>query len=288
MLVGPFSKNSVTDKPLVFCEAGGAAALSAFSMLSAQLAGVQLIAIDREPTALRFWSSIGATVYGDEANLPGDSSDYAVVPCDEFGRARDGHLHSPWVTAAGGIAFLHDKSTTHDRLTAAGPSYFHIPKRLPSAVHRPRRGAGSRGLHITGANDLVTEYVSAEAEYVIDFNTRTDQVCPRITHALKGGADTFITLIGAAHVRMAQLRRIVGEVAGTLGIDGVGNVQLLEDRAGRFWFVECSARLSGSSWVNAQAGHNLLTGEVNELLADFTERHFHTAAGGIAARNPNQ
>lgn len=276
---GPSWSNSA-PRYLVFPEAGGSAALTAFSLLKPTLQGVQLIAIDRDPAVLSMWRSLGALGV-TEASAPElltqlDGT-FDVVPCDEYFRARNPHL--PCSKSTGDLSKAHDKLWAYRTLTGAGLASVHLPALLPRAVIRPRHGAGSKGLTLSDASHVVTAYVEHVAEYVVDVDTHAGVTAPRQTHALKNGADTFVTLIGAAHPRYPALRLAAWDVMRALGLKGIGNVQLLEDAEGRLWFVEASARLSGSAWVNTHVGLNLLTGEDARHRFDALPLHVH--AGGI-------
>lgn len=242
---------------------------------------VQLIAIDRDPKALAWWAEAGCYVYTEEHaedELP--LLPYLVAPVDEHWRStRAGEL-CPWTTAPHHL--LRDKATAYELLAKARPASFMLPARLSRAVVRPRIGAGSRGLSISTDEQLVTQYVHPDHEYVVDFDSLRSLVCPRVTHQLKHGADTTVTLLGPKHKNFSLLAEATLECAELLGIRGVGNVQFIASK-GVLYFVEASARISGSSWVNLWVGVNVLLGR-NERDPDLVSLSGHTQAGGLPLR----
>lgn len=258
---GDSSWGSNAPSYVIFGEAGGAAALSAFRFLEdagVLDTGVQLIAQDTNPEARAFWATLGALTVASLDELPSHVLDKAqAIPCDEnlrrswpeVGCARSSCIF-PNATKRDHHAILSERRLTHVKL----------PKALPRVVVRPVSGSGSKGLIITNPDQLVTEYVAPAREYVIDLDTRTGLVCPRVTHQLRHGADTSVTLININHPQFRRLRDAAWEVAQMLGLSGLCNVQLIEGMDGELWFVEASPRLSGSSRLNLHIGVNLWSG----------------------------
>ena len=277
MHVGKSCSSPDAPKQYVFAEAGGPAAHAAFRMLRGTIPLDRMLMVDANPAKLVFWERLGVGVCHEILLCNQLHGELDVVPCDEYLRAGSPELKSSFTEADCGR--VHHKGLCHGALEGR-LTQSRLPARVGPVVSRRVVGAGSKGLFRSSPDELVTVAVPAVAEAVVDFNTRADLYLPRLTHQLLHGADTYCTLIGTESPQYEALRRATSEVAFLLGIDGVGNVQFVQDAHGEWWFVEAAARVSGSSWLNLQVGSNVLLGTHGD---PFGELPCTTLGGGVFA-----
>jgi hypothetical protein len=249
------------DHALAIPEAGGDAAYSMWAMLKRWIPHTRVVMVDSSSKALLYWASWGFEVYVESAFcewLP-----WLVLPTDEYFRDKVG-LTSP--LSIGPLEPVHRKDLAL-KCVQENCTLLKTPKDLGRVVLRGITSAGSKNTMIPDGSILATEYLTASEELVIDFNTRSKLVLPRVTHCLKNGRDTFCTLLGRGNDQYNRLVDITMEVATALGIDGLGNIQLL--RVGDdYFFVEAAKRISGSAWLNLLVGNCLLTSKKNSLCDD--------------------
>jgi len=152
---------------------------------------------------------------------------------------------------------------------------------LPVIV-KPRRGSGSRGIHIartvaeleqfTASGDVLVQELLPGAEYSVDVLATTDgrvvAAVPR--ERLKVDSGIAVT---ARVVRDPELEEIAIRVAKTIRLTGVANVQLKRDAHGRPALLEVNPRFPGTMPLTVAAGVNMpLLALQNLLGASLPER----------------
>lgn len=245
-------------------EAGGDCAYSTFGFLPERIHN-KVVAIDDRKAALLWWHARGFHT----SELPFEG---ILLPTDEFTRIRNDWM-SPF--SIGDIHKVHNKTSAYNVIRNASPKSVSLPEKYEGVVARGNNSSGSKGTQILDNDLLLTELIEGD-ELVVDVNSFTRTAYPRVTHDIRGGRDTFCTLLGQEHDLYNPALDAAFEVVDILGIQGIANVQLIaSDLNGyypepRMHFVEAAMRLSGSSWLNAQVGANPLLG----IAAD----RFHSLA----------
>jgi hypothetical protein len=285
----------INDDVIVFPMAGGEAAYSALLLMEFKK-GANILAVDDSPTALTFWTDIGATTIDFEemwetVDHPHFRDRLYFAPCFEKyldtlqGYCLYGHPDNPNVDSKRGTL----------EFVAKECHLVKTPTLYPKMVSRKEGTSGCSGLQVLGGEEYcVTEYIAPDYEVVVDFNTSTSMYLPRITHHLRRGADTYCTMLGELSKGYETLRNITLEVCGALGIEGVGNLQLIYSK-GSYYFVEISLRVSGAAWLNLLTGNNHLLGHTSSPF-DTMETHTNGAAamylrgthGNSAGPNPRR
>lgn len=205
----------------------------------------------------RKWDSTALAYVGEKR--------YRLFPADEMMRQKDGYIHdriADDITAAVNPA-LYDKAKMNDLLTRLGEGYIKIPKTfsLDEVFIKPNTGsAGSRGL-MPLDNVCVSERINIKTEYVIDvlekdgdFHFFGREV------ALRSGYDKLIKLLPETYNLIYAVRQLVdkfnSEYAELTLFRGIFHIQIAEDFDGKYFFIEASKRISGTSIVNVFRGFN--------------------------------
>jgi len=263
---------------LVFTEAGGGAAHSAYLMLKDD-ARPKLF-VDSNPRALLMWANLGFDTCL-EANLPLflQNCSYDFVPCDEYGRER---MNMPDPYSLEELQLSLDKQLSNEAI--AGTGRLLKPQiAVPSVIVRKRRSAGSTDISLhTYAKESVsycTEAVLGD-EFVIDLCPTTGLVFPRQTMSLRKGGDTFCRLIGTKHYLYDSCCLLAQEAIDAFHIKTPANLQVIRRYEGGWVFVEIGLRVSGASYLNTTMfGGNLFTGNTGDQ--DFHHIDCTTMLGAL-------
>lgn len=149
-------------------------------------------------------------------------------------------------------------------------------------IVKPRRGSGSRGIHVahdraeleqlTATGDVLVQEMLPGAEYSVDVLATVDgrvvAAVPR--ERLKVDSGIAVT---ARIVRDPELEEVAIRVAKTIRLTGVANVQLKRDVNGRPALLEVNPRFPGTMPLTVAAGVNMpLLALQNLLGASLPER----------------
>lgn len=109
---------------------------------------------------------------------------------------------------------------------------------------------------------LVEDYVEIAREYaLLGLSTKDGTVCPGLFVAEKGGHGERkgVTMVGRI-LPCAEHQKLIGEIARfveSLEYEGLFDVDLIEDAAGRVYFVELNLRYGASGYAVTESGVNL-------------------------------
>lgn len=166
----------------------------------------------------------------------------------------------------GTVAVPHTE-TAREVLEAGGPDAADF--KFPLVV-KPRRGSGSRGVHlVTSAADfaavaeaerfadagddwIVQAYLPGD-EYSVDVLARRDGTIAAAVPRARLKVDSGVA-VAARTVHDPELERCATAVAFAIGLTGVANVQLRRDAAGRPVLLEVNPRLPGTMSLTVAAG----------------------------------
>lgn len=144
-------------------------------------------------------------------------------------------------------------------LDAAGKA---LPWEFPVIV-KPRRGAGSRGVHLVSDRaalealpdddaQIVQEHLPGQ-EYSVDVLADADGVVVAAVPRTRTRVDSGVSIAGRT-VRDADLESTAAAVATAIGLVGVANVQLRRDTAGVPALLEVNPRFPGALPLTIAAG----------------------------------
>jgi hypothetical protein len=252
------------DTKFLIHHAGGDAAHSMWAHIHEYVPSNNIAFMDADPVVLTYWRSKGHQVFleGKETVPP----DYMWLPTHEDVRYFD------LVTYNG-----HSVKARHCRDKAG--SLFTVRDHCPSvktpetlfenAVIRGRKSSGMKDTQfIDVGTHIITEKKDFQMEFVVDCNTYTGKMYPRITHKLRNGHDTYCTLIGTKHDLWEELDEVVTEILSACQYAGVCNIQLGYIPHDGFYFIESADRMSGSAWLNLMVDNNLMYDGPDNLYWD--------------------
>jgi hypothetical protein len=267
----------------VFLEFGGASARSAYYFYRKEVdvfSLSSLFAVDRNPKLALLAEQLGLKFQLEKA-YSFDRNDF-LFPCHEYYPN-----FSNLFPCSGSSCLFRDKIICYEHLSNSNFSYL-LPSRYTSlkrfqsskktGIIRPRRSSGSKGVRIVKSSDefsidfsreILTEYLPDSTEWVVDYVYGSKfSALPRITHNLRHGADTLVSL-----TRNLYLESLTKKLCDFLDCKGIGNVQFLQ-REDKYYFLEISSRFSGSCYVNDLVHYNpysFLLDQCSELYRDFSE-----------------
>ncbi len=228
---------------------------------------VELVMGDSDPTFAMIPAAAGVTRENDKvaAALLGTEGCRAF-PGDELTRQRNDEVRG---------------AVSADRMAAVEPWYYEkarvnrtlerlagenagvrVPRTftLESVCVKPNSGsAGSRGVEFK-ENVCVSELIDIKREYVVDVLEQNGEyrIFARETK-LRCGYDKLVRLLPESDPLVAAVRRFIETVNArwdaTLFHD-VFHMQIAENPAGEYYFIEASKRISGSAIVNIFRGFN--------------------------------
>jgi carbamoyl-phosphate synthase large subunit len=159
------------------------------------------------------------------------------------------------------------------------------------AVANPRRGSGSRGIVVAGSpaaldglprdGSYLLQELLPGTEYSVDVlvgpDGRTRAAVPRARDKTDSG------IIVAGHVLdRPELSRLAADVASALGLRGICNVQVREDREGRPALLEVNPRPPGGMSLTVAAGVQMPAWAVAGLLGAAIPGHItHRALSAV-------
>lgn len=230
-------------------------------------AQVRLVMADSDPTFACIPSPEGVVRENDKVAAAAlQKYDYKAFPGDELTRQRDVAVQraiasdalaavSPW---------YYEKATVNRMLEklAGEDAGIRVPRTFDFeavCVKPNSQSAGSRGVEFK-EGVCVSELIDIKREYVVDVLEQNDvyRIFARET-VLRSGYDKLVRLLPADHSLVAAVRKFVTAVnAGTdAGLfRGVFHLQVAENPAGDYYFIEASKRISGSAIVNVFRGFN--------------------------------
>lgn len=130
-------------------------------------------------------------------------------------------------------------------------------------IVKPRRGAGSRGIHLVpdrealealpdDAAQLIQEHLPGD-EYSVDVLAGADGEVVAAVPRSRARVDSGVSIAGRT-IRDAGLEGTAAAVARAIGLVGVANVQLRRDTAGTPALLEVNARFPGAMPLTVAAG----------------------------------
>lgn len=246
-------------------EAGGAAAISGLQfLLDTDISKYSISVSDMDSSVIKYWNLPKQV---DTLNI----KNYVPVPTDEYSRLNDldikqSYINNP-IFSNIEMALFNNKSISCN--TARNLKHLKFPyiRRGKSVRSRPILGAGSKDHTIYTSPSRIKNKINNiftynftndyKTEYVIDFYVNNDKTYgfnPREVLSLKNGADNYIKFISDPN-KLELFNKIILEVIEKFNWFGIGNLQILEDIYGNMWFIEISARLSGTSWINIKSSN---------------------------------
>lgn len=143
-------------------------------------------------------------------------------------------------------------------LGAGDPESWDFP-----VIVKPRRGAGSRGVHLVADADalralgededtIVQAHLPGE-EYSVDTLADSDGHVVAAVPRSRLRVDSGVSVAGAT-VADAELEATARRVAAAIGLTGVANVQLRRDAEGRAALLEVNPRFPGAMPLTVAAG----------------------------------
>lgn len=158
-------------------------------------------------------------------------------------------------------AFMNDFLS--DLLNASGiETSIRIPLTFETetAFIRPnKKSAGSKGV-MSLEGYCVTEKIDIKSEYVVDvINNHGFHLYGREVK-LKNGYDKYIRILPKEDILIREVAKFVELLNNfePLLVNGIYHLQLCEDTKGRYYYIESSKRISGTSIVNLFFGYNPL------------------------------
>ena len=252
---------SNADK-LVIYSAGGDAGLSAIAHLQGYIPSNKIEVYDFDQKVQSNFSRMGIKRHSYKKGIA-----YLAMPTQD--RSTD-HMQRMYGHTE---PYQYIKNISHNFLEryAHKFSYATVPKfMIGPLVVRDSISSGMKGTTIINNEVIATPYIRNGIEFVVDYNRTAGMYLPRITHQLKGGRDSFVTLMSNKHILYNRVVQATEEIAQVLKCQ-FGNMQLILDQeADELMFIEHAPRLSGSSWINLQTGNNILMGVSCPIEKDIT------------------
>ena len=228
---------------------------------------VQLVMADSDTTFTLVPAEDGVERENDKvaaARLGGEG--YRAFPGDELTRQRNdavrGAISADRMAAVETWSYEKARvNRTLERL-AGDDAGIRVPRTfmMESVCVKPNSGsAGSRGVEFK-ENVCVSELIDIKREYVVDVLEQDGdyRIYARETK-LRCGYDKLVRLLPQGHPLVAAVRKFINTVNArwdaTLFHD-VFHLQIAENGAGEYYFIEASKRISGSAIVNIFKGFN--------------------------------
>ncbi|MGW5866726.1 ATP-grasp domain-containing protein [Streptomyces sp. NPDC055239] len=143
------------------------------------------------------------------------------------------------------------------------------------AIAKPRRGSGSRGVHtVQGPRDLaglahdgsqLVQEMLPGTEYSVDVLIRPDGQVAAAVPRSRDKTDSGIVVAGRV-VDAPEFSTLAAAVVRALGLRGIANVQVREDRAGRPALLEVNPRPPGGMSLTIASGVHMPAFAVAGLL----------------------
>jgi hypothetical protein len=192
------------------------------------------------------------------------SDEYKIFPADELNRQSNSTLLSRFGCSVN--PEWYSKSYVNGILESLNLTKLNIPKTiyLKNALIKPdSHSAGSKGL-IHCEHACISEEINIKNEYVVDC-TYTDgelRLSPREVK-LRSGYDQYIRFLTTNEFHeIFEMTNELVELTRSTPLSGLFNnifhIQLMKDHNDKYYFIEASNRISGSSLVNLVIGFNPL------------------------------